>query len=419
LACAGFYVLAAGLEAPLVRGYVMFGAALTGYLLNRNSGVFQGLVIACFAILLAEPAALFDAGFQMSFMAAYGIITGMALWGPICRIKGFWNNVLTIILVSFFAQIGLYPLMALYFHKVSLISLLSNIVLVPGSGIIMGLGFVTVLASSSAALFGIIKPFSAFAVGFFIRLVRFFASFRYSAVWLSPPSAITMFAFFIFVFALLHAPLFGFKNKKLYCAAAGALLISFFGTKILPEKNIAAMFSDANTYSVILKQGSKAVFLVNPGMDAKKLVNSLLHYGFREIDGVFISTLARKDWSGLAGIAQSLGVKKVILPYGPLPDELAEVLSDLEKNGGVVLRVWSDESLNISGVSVYPVWRSPPGLGGYGGNDMYEGLDWRFSGKYFKVAVEDDGRRASGACGISGECRDFTGKKGETLEFEL
>ena len=42
LACAGFYVLVAGLEAPLVRGYVMYSAALAGYLLDRDSGVFRG-----------------------------------------------------------------------------------------------------------------------------------------------------------------------------------------------------------------------------------------------------------------------------------------------------------------------------------------------------------------------------------------
>lgn len=417
LTCAGFYVAAAGLDPPLVRGYAMFAAAFLGFLIARDSGVFQGLVLACLAILVFSPRALFDAGFQMSFMAAYGIIVGMALWGPICRIGGFSNNILAIILVSFFAQIGLYPLMALYFHKVSLISILSNVALAPASGVIMGLGFLCVAASYWAPLFAVIKPLGAFAVGFFIRLVEFFASFEFSAVRLSPPSALTLSAFFIFIFALLHAPLFGFRNKKLYFAAAGSLLIGVFGTKVSPEKNLAAMFSDADTHSVILKHGSKAVFLVNPGLDGGKLVNSSLYYGFREIDGVFISTLARKDWSGLGGMAQSLGVKKIILPYGPLPEELSEVLSELEKNGGAVLRVWSGEALDISGVWVHPVWRGRSG--GYGGNTPYEGLDWRFSGKDFKVAVEDDGRRAAGACGISGECRDFAGKKGELLEFEL
>ena len=31
--------------------------------------------------------------------------------------------------------------MALYFHKISLISILSNVILVPAAGVIMGLGF--------------------------------------------------------------------------------------------------------------------------------------------------------------------------------------------------------------------------------------------------------------------------------------
>ena len=77
------HVLVAGLEAPLVRGYVMYSAALAGYLLDRipaSSGAGYSLPrhTSC------RARRLFDAGFQMSFIASYGITAGMTLWdGPI------------------------------------------------------------------------------------------------------------------------------------------------------------------------------------------------------------------------------------------------------------------------------------------------------------------------------------------------
>ena len=67
LLVAGFYTLLAGADAPLLRAYFMTVCAVSGYLLGRNSGVFQGLVLSCFMILLFHPAALFETGFQMSF----------------------------------------------------------------------------------------------------------------------------------------------------------------------------------------------------------------------------------------------------------------------------------------------------------------------------------------------------------------
>ena len=106
-------------------------------------------MIACLLILAFEPLALFDAGFQMSFAAAYGLCVGMTLWGERLRFRNLFGVLAGLFAVSFFAQAGLYPLMAWYFHKISLMSLVSNIALVPGSGVIMGLGFLLVFSSKN------------------------------------------------------------------------------------------------------------------------------------------------------------------------------------------------------------------------------------------------------------------------------
>ena len=421
LLCAGFYVLAAGLEAPLVRGYIMFLAALGGYLLDRDSGIFQGLIIACLAILLTDPSALFDAGFRMSFIASYGITAGMTLWDGLIRLKGPLRSLSRVLMVSFFAQVGLYPLMALYFHKISLISIVSNVLLVPASGIIMGLGFVTLISSWSGILVTFVSSLTGYGAGAFIWLVKAFAAFRYSYVLVSPPSAITLAAFFVFVFILLHAPLIGFGKRRLYMLAA-VPLFTILAAGFLPVKSLVSVFSDSDTRSVAVRHGGDGLFLFNPGINGRKLSNCVLHYGFRSVEGVFISTLARRDWGGLGELAGQMKIKKVALPYGALPEELSEIMSALAGAGTRIERVWPQDRILFKGLEIRPDWGSGkdavPETAGYTGRDPEEGLDWSLEVPEFAVRVMADGSRVAVRRG-DGEERILKNRAGEAMELEL
>ena len=420
LMCAGFYVLAAGLEAPLVRGYIMFLAAMCGFLLDRDSGVFQGLIIACLAILLTDPAALFDAGFRMSFIASYGITAGMTLWDGLIRLKGPARSLSRVLLVSFFAQVGLYPLMALYFHKISLISIASNVVLVPASGVIMGLGFVTLLSCWSGVLFTVVSAMTGFAAGAFIWLVKAFAAFKYSSVLVSPPSSITMAAFFVFVFVLLHAPLLGFRSRRLYVLASVPLLV-IFAAGSFPVKSLVSVFSDSDTRSVAVRRGRAGFFLFNPGINGRKLANCILYYGCRSVEGVFISTLSRRDWGGLGELAGLIKIKKVALPYGALPDELKEITERLAKAGTRIERVWPEDTMLFGGLEARPDWgtgQDPDrNITGYTGRGP-EGLDWQLQAPGLKVRVGNDGASVTVKRGSAAEIV-LKNRAGEAIEMEL
>jgi competence protein ComEC len=426
LACAGFYVLVAGLEAPLVRGYVMFSAALAGYLLDRDSGVFQGLIIACLAILIVEPLALFDAGFQMSFIASYGITVGMTLWDGLIRLKGPALAVARILLVSFFAQAGLYALMALYFHKVSLISIFSNVLLVPASGVIMGLGFAALPAALSgcpAALFGTVKIITGCGLAVFIWLIKAFASVKYASVLVSPPSMPALALFFAFVFIVLHAPLLGFGRARLYALAAVPLLALFI-SGFMPGLSAVSAFSDSDTHTVIIRNGKKGLFLFNPGISGGKLANAVLYYGFREVEGVFISALDRRDWSGLEELAGLVKIKKIVLPYGVLPQELEAALHRLSAGGVLIERAWPLDKLIFGGLEVTPDWIYDKHLeykpAGYTGLGLREGLDWILKAPGFKIMLYADVSRMvvdSEADPASGSV--IENRHGETVEIKL
>ena len=173
-------------------------------------------------------------------------------------------------------------------------------------------------------LFLAVKALTA-SLALFIGLIKWFAAFEYSSVPVNPPSALTLAACLFFVIVLLHAPLLGFRRRRLYALAAVPLLaLSVAG--FMPEKSLVSVFSDSDTRSVLVRHGRAGLFLINPGVSGRKLANSVLHYGEREVEALFISTPARRNWSGLEELARLIRIKKIVTPYGALPPELQGAL---------------------------------------------------------------------------------------------
>ena len=144
---AGAYTCMAGADAPLVRAYIMTICACLGYLLGRNSGVLQGLFISCLVILSWNPSALFETGFQMSFLATFSIVLCLTNYSAPSSWPRTGKFFFHIFLATLASQLALIPIFANVFYKVSLTGLVSNIFLVPLSSVIMSIGFLYALFS--------------------------------------------------------------------------------------------------------------------------------------------------------------------------------------------------------------------------------------------------------------------------------
>ncbi len=414
LGLAGFYVLAAGLDAPLVRAYLMFSAGLCAWLLRREAGAFHALTVAALAILLFSPRSLFDAGFQMSFLAAYGLAAGLAVWGRYLRAGGWAGKALGLLAVSFFAQLCLYPLLAVYFHKISLVSLVSNMVLVPASGLAMGLGFLLAFLSGSGFVFRWLAYTTELFMEAFIGAVRFFAGLPFSSVSAAEPSAWFVAGFFVLAFALLHAPLLGFRSRRFYSTIALGLALTVSGPLVKsliagPVKYRAVLFGDSNTSCALLSVPA-GLFLVNPGMNGKKLANSVFVEGSRTLEGVLLTSLEEKNFSGLEELAGLVAIKKVFIPYGPQAGELQLILAKLEKAGTRVYRTWPGE-FPAAGLKVSAGWGGR-GAGYCGNGDV---LDWEIEA----LRLGKEGGYAEQVCACQKCLAPVSVQKGKTVALEF
>ena len=136
------YALLTGLPLSLVRASVMLSFFTIGMLAEHHQPPIHLLALSALAILICSPHALFDIGFQLSFVSVFFIILIFMPWRPYLQsMPGHW--LWETIGVSLAAWLGTVPLVAYYFHTLPLTGFLLSPVLIPLTTVIIYLGLFT------------------------------------------------------------------------------------------------------------------------------------------------------------------------------------------------------------------------------------------------------------------------------------
>jgi competence protein ComEC len=109
--------------------------------LDRATAAFSGFTLAAWATLLWDPRAFFSASFQMSYLAVLGLMLALGRWRPPRRWPRPCRAGLQVLLISVVVQLMLLPVSARVFGRVSAAGLVSNVLLVPVSGVLLVAGF--------------------------------------------------------------------------------------------------------------------------------------------------------------------------------------------------------------------------------------------------------------------------------------
>ncbi|MHB0753969.1 ComEC/Rec2 family competence protein [Polaribacter sp. M15] len=165
------FAFIAGLSASVTRAVTMFTFLAIGLSFQRKSIVLFSLISSMFLLLICKPMFLFDVGFQLSYLAVFGIVF---LQPKLFRLYNpkFWldKKIWEITSVSITAQVGVLPLSLFYFHQFPGLFMLSNLVIIPFlSAILLG-GILIIFL----ALVGGLPQFLASIYGKIITLLNNF-----------------------------------------------------------------------------------------------------------------------------------------------------------------------------------------------------------------------------------------------------
>jgi competence protein ComEC len=218
-----------GLSASVVRSVVMFSFISIGQYLNRDTNIYNSLFVSMLLLLITQPGFLFDAGFQLSYLAVFAIVSLQPIYAhiKISKYRGV-NYFSDTVLVSIAAQIGVLPLSLYYFNRFPLLFLIANLVVIPLSSIILLLGLLVVILNfvwtDAALALGKLLGFLTGVMNGFIAWVASFESLVVKNI--SFTAALTFSLYTVIV-------LFGLWLYKKNHKRTIAVLVSVFAFQII------------------------------------------------------------------------------------------------------------------------------------------------------------------------------------------
>ncbi|MGW8122381.1 ComEC/Rec2 family competence protein [Roseivirga echinicomitans] len=137
------YAFITGLSPSVLRAVTMFSFVAIAKAKNTNSSIYNTLAASAFVLLCWNPYLIMSVGFQLSYLAVFGIVYLQPKFYNLIDIHNIWlDKVWAISCVSLAAQIATAPLSILYFHQFPTYFLFSNLFIIPAAFamLIMGLG---------------------------------------------------------------------------------------------------------------------------------------------------------------------------------------------------------------------------------------------------------------------------------------
>ena len=194
LAFIWLYIIIVGFPASGIRAAIMATVFLSAQKFGRQNASGRVIVLAAAIMLLQNPLLLtYDIGFQLSFLAAMGIIHIKPIIDTFFRIiiqkfhdikehrvpGQFW---LDIVSITISAQVVTAPIIAYNFKNISLVAPVTNLLVIPVVDWIMVFGFLSALLGIFSSVLGFIFSLPAWLLlSYFLKIMDIF--YQPWAVW--------------------------------------------------------------------------------------------------------------------------------------------------------------------------------------------------------------------------------------------
>lgn len=364
------FMLITGVPPSVFRATLMAIVIIIAFLSGRSTNLINSIAIAAVIILLFNPNEIYNPGFQLSFAAVLSIGLLYPFFQKVVyrlKVKNkFMQYLLLFIAVSLSAQIGTMPFTLAYFSKLSVVSLFSNLIVIPAVGVIIANAFVTLFVSFIS--FPVASYFVAAndLISYLMFLViEFFGRLDFSFIWIRNFSLYDSILFYLALIALIFV--FSKLEKIILKITLSLILVltffvftGFDDVEIMPENKLSIMMIDVgqgDSFLIKFPNGKTALIdagEANPFIDnGDKIIAPLLDYlGISKIDYGFISHLDLDHYGGFVSLIYNNRIKEV---FRPKPDSTEKSIR-LEKflnSKKIKTHIYNKSYFNIGNSKVY------------------------------------------------------------------
>lgn len=328
LACAAAAVVVglAGFRPSALRASVMAGLCFGGMLLGRDNDPMNGLCLAGLLLLLSNPRALFDPGFQFSFAATLGIVIAM-------RRNITQSRIRMLIAVCAGAQLGVIPIMLLRGEGIPVTAIVANLAVVP----LVGPLLVTAWGASLLAVMCLpVGKVLSIVPGALARVVMYIAGMLSKVPGAGVCGVISAAALVLYVSGLAALVVRVRERAGMFrplvvvaCSVLLAVAPAFTAVTVRSPNRITVLDVGQGD-AILIQDRSGAVALIDGGPDERLILAKLRSRGVRKID-VMVSSHPHADHiTGLVEVLRELPVGLLLDSGVPAEtstyDELLEVV---------------------------------------------------------------------------------------------
>jgi len=325
------YAALTGWPPSAMRAIVMAIVVFLGWCLRRPPDLLSSLALAAILILLYDPRQLFQAGFQLSvgvvlciilIMPAFEAISSQIMpkdpllpdelrpwWQKALRTCAFW--IIGLFMSSLAAWLGSIPLVAYYFHLVTPVSGLSNVLAVPLCGFVL-------ISNLSSLLLGAWFPFGAelfnHAGWFLMKCIE--VTSQWSANWpaayyyAATPGVFAICVYYLVLLSTLTGWLFNPKWRAGRIAVVGVPTLVWFvlwlAQSAVPEISVLPLKGGCAIYARAPGIGNRWLIDCGDEMQAADVTVPFLHaHGVNRIPN-FLLTHGERAYTGGAGLATEI-----------------------------------------------------------------------------------------------------------------
>ncbi len=336
------YTILVGADAAVVRAAIMGSLSLLAIIAGRRTYALASLAVAAFLMTLWNPLLLWDVGFQLSFVATLGLVLLVPpmetyLEGTLSRLlskeraKAMVRLLSEPLLVTLAAQLAVWPLTVYYFHRFSLISPLSNFLIIPAQpGVMMIGGLATVIGSLNPYLGQPIAWVAWLLLAYTIAVVEVTARFPFTSLELAHFGAGPLMLYYASLGGIIWLASQGgaglrrvwerfsrgLSTKMGIGALAAVVILAWIAALQMPDGRLHIVFFDVGQGDAILIQcPAGQQILVDGGPSPSALLSRLgreIPFWDRSLDLVI---LTHPEEDHLAGLVEMLGryeVRQVI-----------------------------------------------------------------------------------------------------------
>ena len=261
-----YYSMLTGFSPAVCRAALMISFFISGKTFNRYINTLNLMAASAFVLLVYDPYFIADAGFQLSYLAVFGLIVFQPLVYRWFKFKNKWADKLwALCSVSLAAQVITFPLSAFYFHQFPVYFLVSNLFIIIPSAIIMYSGLAYLLLPQIPFLSKFLAAVLENTIIIMNKTLAFIEHLPFAVIsklWLNTWEYVLLYILLFCLFYFLFDKKAWLLRIAIFCCLLISVSISIKYYRSL-KSNTIGWLNLGKHQGIIFKKGDEAVVLTD------------------------------------------------------------------------------------------------------------------------------------------------------------